>query len=128
MTDSPIEEVLRQVEQSISNANPGGRVKMVPIIPANVKPQDVQVFQNIQPEYPFVSLARQTAEALIEATQRAVNEATGLLERNKAHATSYVADIEKRAEELKNVEERIRVLGNDTLTAHEKYTKNGSST
>jgi|SRR5215475_12540897 len=121
MTEIPAEEILRQVEQSIRNAKPG---EMVPI-PA-VKPQDLQGL--LQPEYPFVSLARQTAEALIEATQRAVNEATGLLERNKAHATSYVADIEKRAEELKNVEERIRVLGNDTLTAHEKYTKNGSST
>jgi|SRR5215469_8487314 len=112
MTDIPVEEVIRNVERAIKNAKPH---EMTPYA------------QNITaPDYPFVALAKQTADALVEATQRVVTDATNLLERNKAYAEQYLGDINKRAEELREVEDRQRAFGEATLNAHEKYSANGS--
>jgi len=86
-----------------------------------INTQGVQDAQYNKPLYPFVAMAQQTADALIEATQRAVTEANNLLESNKAYIAEYLEDIKKRSNELKNLEERQRQLAEDTLRAHEKF-------
>ena len=125
MTEVSAEEMLQAVEENIRqgmNAQMANAPRGQYPLPSSY----AKAAANPPPDYPFVALAQQTAEALIEATQRVVTDAANLLERNKAYAEQYLGDINKRAEELREVEDRQRAFGEATLNAHEKYSANGS--
>src|SRR5215468_10693359 len=75
----------------------------------------------VEYDYPFVRLAQQTHDALIEATQRVVADAQSLLERNKAQAAEYLKGMMDRAKELQEQESRQNKFGAHTLDGWEIY-------
>lgn len=76
-------------------------------------------------QFPFESLAQQTADAMVEAAQQAFAKAQNFLEETKREAETHLQKIKARADALRDQINRQEKLGGTILDAHKEF-HNGS--
>ena len=76
-------------------------------------------------QFPFESLAQQTAAATIESAEQALNKAQSFLEETKREAEAYLQQIKARADKLRDQIGRQEKLANTVLDGHKEFHNGG---
>jgi ABC-type transporter Mla subunit MlaD len=71
--------------------------------------------------YPFVKLAREVAQGMVDAAQMALSEAESNLEQAKAHAARLEEEIAERDKQIGSLTDRLKAFGTKIIDAHTQF-------